>query len=1659
MGHKTQNQPPDPASPTLTTDVHTALYQSLLHSPTLGFWVLDKNGRFLETNDAYLHRSGYTRQEMLGLHVHDIEEQATSTETATHLKNIIAQGHLLFETLHRAKNGEIWPVEISASYADGRFFAIIQDITHRKKVESELRQKSKALENSINGFDIVSAEGKFIYANRAYLAMWGYDSVEEIIGTSPAAHCADPELPSQIIQNLEAHDAYTLMFTAKRKDGSTFEVMMVTQKMVDDEGTVTYIGTSLDITALLQAQQSLHTEHTHLRSLLDTIPDLVWLKDTNGIYLACNPAFERLVGIPEAELLGKTDYDLFAPDTARFFRTHDQNALIAGGSTANEEWLTFARDGRTILAETIKTPIRDEDGQVLGVLGIARDVTERKEAEHALRDSEERLELALKGADLGLWDWKSPNQVTFNERWAEMLGYTLAALEPHASVWEKLIHPNDLPGVIETLQAHMDGRTNTYEAIYRLQTQSGAWRWIQARGRVLKRDEAGNPLRMVGTHLDITEQKLAEEALRESEERLQLFIDHAPAALAMFNREMCYLAVSHRWLADYELEKQEILGRSHYDIFPEIPDRWKTIHQRGLAGEIIQADEDPFVRLDGHTQWLRWEVRPWYTSSNEVGGIVVFSEDITERKEAETAVKQMQAVLTQAETIAKIGSWQWDLTTQALTWSDEMYHLFGVNPHDNDLDLNQIVQERIHPDDAAAVQQANASVLKSHKPEPMEYRVVLPDGTERIILAEGRLIWDEAGQPTALVGYAQDITERKHAEQAIRDSEERYHSTLENMLEGCQIIGFDWRYLYVNPSVAEHGRTTAANLLGKTMMEAYPGIETTDLFAVLSHCMTNRTPHLMENKFEYEDGSYAWFDLRIQPVPEGLFILSIDITERKAAVEALRQSEERFSKAFHLSPAALSLTRSDGTILDVNESYERLSGYSRNELINQDPTRLNIFTQAQRANLRQKMAAAGNRLSEAEITIRTKLGGMRHVLYSVEAVDIKDEPCALTLAFDITERKQMEMTLQEMANNMATAQAMTHSGSWEVHLTADFELLEPHIWSDECFRIFGLKPGSAPVTGERFYAMVHPEDREGVRKVVEHHLQTDGQVEYEYRLIRPDGTIRTVLDRVMLVKDEQTDRPVKLVGFVQDITESKKAEETIAQLNQRMELILNSAGEGIYGADSNGRITFINPAMAHILGREPAQLHGQEAHSMFHYAYPDGSPYPATECQNKTAVLDGKELHNQPDIFWHKNGNPIFVEYTTTPIYHTGQVIGSVTMVRDVTQSKKAAEEQAILEEQLRQAQKMESIGRLAGGVAHDFNNQLAVIKLYGDLMRHGMNNHDPLLPKLEQIRQAVDRSADLTRQLLAFSRKQVLQPVLLNLNNLITNLEKMLGRLLGEDIALSSSLQPNLWPVMADPGQMEQVIMNLMINARDAMPTGGMITLETHNVHTVEPTIHPHRDMLEGPCVLLAITDNGHGMDDATSKQIFEPFFTTKHPGKGTGLGLATVHGIIKQSGGTIYVYSEPAQGTTFKIYLPAQEPSAQQTAVSIPGAAQTGSETILLVEDEPALCELIQETLQEIGYTVLASQNGDDALAIAHTYPTPIELLLTDVVLPHRSGQEVAKELTAVSPQTKVLFISGYTDDAVIRHGVLTANVNFLSKPFSRSALAAKVREVLDK
>jgi signal transduction histidine kinase/CheY-like chemotaxis protein len=415
-----------------------------------------------------------------------------------------------------------------------------------------------------------------------------------------------------------------------------------------------------------------------------------------------------------------------------------------------------------------------------------------------------------------------------------------------------------------------------------------------------------------------------------------------------------------------------------------------------------------------------------------------------------------------------------------------------------------------------------------------------------------------------------------------------------------------------------------------------------------------------------------------------------------------------------------------------------------------------------------------------------------------------------------------------------------------------------------------------------------------------------------------------------------------------------------------------------------------------------------------------------------------------------RDGTEVPVELTVAPIRVGNSWIFSA-FIRDISERNQ-------LEQQLRQAQKMEAVGRLAGGIAHDFNNLLTAIFGYADLLAEDLPPGSPAQADVKEIRTAANRASALTRQLLAFSRQQVLQPVVLNVNEVVRDLENMLQRVLGEDVELEAHFAADLGNARADPGQLEQVILNLAVNARDAMPTGGKLTIETANVDLDEHYAQTHRPVVPGRYVMIAVSDTGIGMDAATQARMFEPFFTTKEPGKGTGLGLATAYGIVKQSGGYIWVYSEVGGGATFKIYLPRVDAPADVVAAPPELGTVAGIETVLLAEDDPLLLPLARDVLKRLGYTVLEARTPADAVAVAQAHAGIIHLLISDVVMPGESGLQLARRLLEVRPNLRVLYISGYSDEAVVRHGLLDPGTTFLQKPFTPAALARKVRELLD-
>jgi two-component system, cell cycle sensor histidine kinase and response regulator CckA len=563
----------------------------------------------------------------------------------------------------------------------------------------------------------------------------------------------------------------------------------------------------------------------------------------------------------------------------------------------------------------------------------------------------------------------------------------------------------------------------------------------------------------------------------------------------------------------------------------------------------------------------------------------------------------------------------------------------------------------------------------------------------------------------------------------------------------------------------------------------------------------------------------------------------------------------------------------------------------------------------------------------------------------------------------------------------------------------------------------------------------------GDRKVIEF-----GKTQTYEELGTAAGVARTYLSTKGPFRDPNG-QVIGLLGICRDITARKRAESEVRQSQQKLRIHFEHTPLAVIEWDTQHRVTEWSPSAIRVFGYSREEAIGKPASFLVPPALQE---YVESVGKHLLAQTGGTRSTNENVT---KDGRTITCEWYNTPLVdESGQVLGVASLVQDIT-------ERVALEEKLRHSQKMEAIGRLAGGVAHDFNNLLTVIMGYSQILADGVSKSGALADATAQIRSAADRAAGITRQLLAFSRKQVLQPRVINLNDIMLSLDTMLRRLIGEDIEVLTVPSRDLGAVKADPGQIEQVIMNLALNARDAMPHGGKLTLETENADLDKDYAHDHEPLQPGRYVMLAVSDTGAGMGPATRARIFEPFFTTKEVGKGTGLGLSMVYGIIKQSGGYIWVYSEPDRGTTFKIYFPRVDQAVETIAAEKrPSGMQRGTETILLVEDDTQLRQLSTSILTHCGYRVLAASTTEEGLSLCRANQRDIRLLVTDVIMPGMNGQQLAEQVKQISPQTRVLYISGYTSNAIVHYGMLDAGLWFLPKPFSLSALVAKVRDVLD-
>ncbi|MDX1926696.1 MAG: PAS domain-containing protein [Pirellulaceae bacterium] len=1036
-----------------------------------------------------------------------------------------------------------------------------------------------------------------------------------------------------------------------------------------------------------------------------------------------------------------------------------------------------------------------------------------------------------------------------------------------------------------------------------------------------------------------------------------------------------------------------------------------------------------------------------------------------ERNETQAELHEANELRTQLLVrTANVGLWDWDLVSNRVYFSPEWKMQLGY-AEDELTNRYEEWESRLHPDDResalTAVREFREGIRSVYD---VEFRLQHKDGSWRWICARADFQRDATGKAIRIMGCHLDITDRKIADAARSEALQR----LEKITSRIPGVVYQFRMRPDGSSCFPYASEGMRVLLGvgpeevredghKLFAYHHPDDEPA-LFASIEKSKNELSPWSHEFRFRFPDGSVRWISGNSIPErePDGSTLwhgYMADVTERKQTEEALERSRADLNEAqrvalmgsWHLDVASNKVQWSD-------ELY-RMLGFDPKQPPPPFTTHEKLFTKESW----EKLSAAITKTLNTGVPYELELEMVRqdgsHGWMWVRGVAAQDENGVTVslrgVAQDITERKRTEAALKDSEGRWRFALEGGRDGVWEWNVVDNTVL-----HSKRCLEILGFEEGDIGENADDWRELVHPEDLAQVTNHIWAHLEgKTPYYKYEHRIKCKDGSYKWIDARGLVISRDNNGKPLRLIGTHADVTERKQAEALLRD-NQALEnsaaglrLVTTSARVGLVVVSREHRYTFANAAYSAIFNL-PQDLVGKHIGEVLPELY-EKRVRPRLD-----RAFSGERMDYE--IRLNTSTTPIHCAVNYEPVMEGNVVTSVAIVVMDITAQRNT-------EEQLRQSQKMEAVGQLAGGIAHDFNNLLTIISGYTNLLLKKLAPPDPAWNFLNEIRTASKRAAELTSSLLAFSHQQIRTPELVNVNEVVVETLKLLERAIGERVEISVSLEPELKNVWMDRSEVSQILLNLSINARDAMQDEGTLTIQTQNVTVRAGEFFGEPKVAPGDYVLLTVSDSGGGMSEEVQRRIFEPFFTTKPVGKGTGLGLAMVHGIVTRSGGGIRVASTMGKGSAFSIYLPqsSQSTDSNQDAAfqrDLNTKLQGGSETILLVEDDDTVRGLTRTILRHFGYTVIEAGSGQAALEIFTQNRGQIQLVITDVVMPGMNGAVLVEHIQKVAPGVPVLMISGYVGETATREKLLDAKVNFLQKPFEPNAFAQKVRELLD-
>ncbi|MEO6392277.1 MAG: PAS domain S-box protein [Pyrinomonadaceae bacterium] len=1484
----------------------------------------------------------------------------------------------------------------------------VENRRERKKAEASHRASEERLraiyEAEPECVKLLGNKGELLDMNPAGLAMIGADSLEQVRGKS-ILHVIMPEYRkafSALNRKVFKGESGTMEFEIVDLKGEQRWLVTHATPLLNDQGEVeALIGVTRDITEHKQAEAELSKSREHMARAQKVAKLGSWEMDLSTM---------DLIWSDETYRIFESDFDSFQPTYQGFLKFVHADDLAAVDKTFIDSASQYSNcsikhrilmpDGRIKFIDEQWDILRDADDRAVTAVGTCQDITARTLAEASQRESEERLRLLFEQMRDGFYLTTPDGRLLdINPAMVEMFGYSSREEMLKVDVTRDLYFPRE----------ERKSRASDAEA-YRMRRKDGSAIWVEDRGQN-KYDEEGNIAFHQGILRDVTERKTADEKLIRSEEQYRDLVENSREMICTHDLEGRLLSVNRA--------AAEVLGYNPMDngggenlrdiLVPEFRDQFDDYLTR--------------VRRDGFADGLMiiqtstGQRRIWeYHNTLRTEGVAVpmvrgMARDITDSKRAE---EERQLVFDIAQGV---------MATPDLTELFKLIHrsigklMYAGNCF---IGLHDRVTDLLHFEYCA------------DKFDPVPPPQPPGKGFASYVL--------RTNQPLLLTKELRDRINR-------------------------------------SGEVERSGRSSAS-WLGVPL----------------------RTPSgaigvLVVQHYEDED-VYSQRDLEFLTSVGDQIAMAI---ERKLTDESLQKSEERYRDLVENAYDMIYTRDIDGNNTSINAAGEKLTGYTRDEFLQLNMSQIVVPEHFERAKEIIAQKVAGNEGSTYEMDILGKDGrritlevNTRVMHYHGVAVGVQG------IVRDITERRMVEEQLIKSEEQYRDLVENAHDIIYSHDLEGNYTSINA-----SCEQITGYTAKEA--LSMSFVDILAPGQLENAKEMIALKIRGESVSSFEQEIIAKDGRLITLEINTKLVSQEGV--PVGIQGIARDITQRKLDSQAIKQADERaifdyeqllervasLALVLGNARElkpifealrgfASVSAPMNAMfITLFDPEH----GVRNAAYAWSEGHEVDINTLPPmemtGSPHSRAVAENKIIVTDDFQsaTKGQPGVNVGLDIDPRLPRSSlVVPMSVMGRVVGGVEIqsleLKAYTMSHATAIQLAAnlaanaidnvrlidtersQTEQLRQSQKLESIGRLTGGIAHDFNNMLTAINGFSDLSLRQLDNDHPVSHNLGEIKKAGERAATLTSQLLAFSRNQILRPEVVVINDT----SNMLKRVIGEDIELVAILKDTVGLVKVDPGQLSQIVINLAVNARDAMPGGGKLTIETANIFLEPDYALQHLGILPGASVVLSVSDTGTGMTAELQEKIFEPFFTTKEVGKGTGLGLATVHGIVKQSGGDIFVYSEVGHGTTFKIYLPRvmEESDIVEANSDLKTEFAMGTETILLVEDEDLVRSLSHQILETCGYTVIEARDGIEALELMEKKEIHIDLLFTDVVMPRMGGRELAEKLHSKIPDLPVLFASGYTDDAIVRHGVLETNVNFIQKPFPLDDLARKVRELLD-